>query len=223
MGLPLKKLPAFEVYRAEEFLQPEVLAKISAQGGMGNFTTEEYLSFERAAEEKHEFFNGYVFTMAGESISHSRICANLMIHAGLQLNGQPCEPLSPNMKVRNVSKSMFAYPDLTIVCGEPLFHDVQQDVLINPVVIFEVLSPSTESYDRGDKFRRYRFGCETLTDYILVSQHIPFVEWYHRQTDGTWIYQSFSELDDVLSVGSVGIELQLRAIYNRVAFSLEND
>jgi Uma2 family endonuclease len=219
MGLPLKKISALEIYEAENFLQPDVLARFSAQGGWGNFTAEEYLTFERNAVDRHEFLDGYVFTMAGESIAHSRICVNLMTEIGLQLRGTRCEALSPNMKVRSISKSMFAYPDLTIVCGEPQFHDTQQDVLINPTVIFEVLSPSTESYDRGDKFRRYRFGCETLTDYVLVSQHIVLVEWFHRQSDGTWLYQSFDELNDILPLGSAGVALRLEDIYRRVGLS----
>jgi Uma2 family endonuclease len=182
------------------------------------YTAEEYLELERAAESRHEFLDGQIFAMAGESLSHSRICINLAIEAGSKLKGKPCEALSPNMKVRTSSASLFAYPDLTIVCGAPQFHDTKRDVLTNPQVIFEVLSPSTEIYDRTTKFQRYRMGNETLTDYVLVSQDKTFVEHFTRQADGNWLYRSFSETADVLRIETVDCELSLNEIYDRVEF-----
>ena len=112
------------------------------------FTPEEYLNFERKAEFRHEYLDGEIYEMAGESLSHSRVCVNLAREVGNKLKGKNCEALSPNMKVKTSTASLFSYPDLTIVCGEPLFHDTKKDVLVNPKVIFEVLSPSTADYDR---------------------------------------------------------------------------
>ena len=179
-------------------------------------TAEEYLAFERDSDSRHEFLDGQVFAMAGESLSHSRVCTNLSGEVRNRLKGKPCEPLSPNMKVRTSAVSLFAYPDLTIVCGEPQFHDSKKDVLINPRVIFEVLSPSTENYDRTVKFQRYRMGNETLTDYVLVSQERAFVEHFRKATDGQWLYRSFSNLSDILDLDGIDCELKLIEIYDRV-------
>jgi len=189
------------------------LAKVKTKTPL---SPEDYLKFEREAESRHEFLDGEIYQMAGESLSHSRVCMNLAREVGNKLKGKSCEALSPNMKVRTSTASLFSYPDLTIVCGEPQFHDVKKDVLTNPKVIFEVLSPSTADYDRTEKFLRYRMGNETLTDYILVSQDYCFVEHFSKQADGNWIYQSLSELAEVLRIVSIDCQLNLREIYDRV-------
>jgi Uma2 family endonuclease len=183
-------------------------------------TPEDYLIFEREAATRHEFLDGEIYQMAGESLSHSRVCVNLSGEVRSKLKGRPCEALSPNMKVRTSTASLFSYPDLTIVCGEPLFHDTKKDVFVNPQVIFEVLSPSTAEYDRTTKFQKYRMGNETLTDYILVSQDKPFVEHFFRQADGKWLYQSYGSIDDFLKIETVDCELSLREIYDRIEFEL---
>ena len=180
------------------------------------WTADEYLDFEREAVERHEFLDGYIFKMAGESVAHSRICVNLTTEVSFKLRGKPCEALSPNMKVRTSTASLFSYPDLTIVCGEPQFHDTKKDVLINPRVIFEVLSPSTEKYDRGVKFSRYRMGNETLSDYILIAQETSLLEHYHKESDGRWIYLSYNYLDDIFRLNELEIEIPLEFIYDRV-------
>lgn len=180
------------------------------------YTPEDYLEFERESDSRHEFLDGEIYSMAGESLSHSRVCMNLAREIGNKLKGKSCEALSPNMKVRTTTASLFSYPDLTIVCGEPQFHDRKKDVLTNPKVIFEVLSPSTADYDRTTKFQRYRMGNETLTDYILVSQDYCFVEHFSKQADGNWIYQSLSELSDFLRITTIDCELSLEEIYDRV-------
>lgn len=180
------------------------------------FTAEEYLNFERESTSRHEFLDGKIYAMAGESLSHSRVCVNLGGEVRNKLKGKSCEALSPNMKVRTSTASLFAYPDLTIVCGEPQFHDTKKDVLTNPKVIFEVLSPSTAEYDRSKKFLRYRMGNETLTDYILVSPEYCFVEHFQKQPDGKWLYQSLSEITDILRIETIDCELSLQEIYDRV-------
>ena len=180
------------------------------------YTPDEYLEFERDAAERHEFVDGYLIEMAGESLSHSRICVNITIEVGGQLRGKQCEALSPNMKVRTSNASLFSYPDLTIVCGEPQFHDRKKDVVVNPKVIFEVLSPSTEKYDRTLKFQRYRLGNESLSDYILISQDVISVEHYHRDERNRWIFEGCVEMSDVLRLPEIGLEIVAERIYDRV-------
>ncbi len=123
------------------------------------------------------------------------------------------------MKVRAEGKGMFAYPDLTIVCGKPLFHDRQRDVLLNPKVIIEVLSPSTQRYDQTKKFFRYRKELPSLTDYVLIYQDAPFVEHHEKQADGRWTHNAADGIDDVLRIVSIEMELSLREIYDRVEFN----
>ncbi len=194
------------------------LAKIKTQKF---YTPEEYLDFEREAETRHELLDGEIYAMAGESLSHSRVCINLSGEVRDKLKGKPCEALSPNMKVRTLTASLFSYPDLTVVCGEPQFHDTKKDVLVNPQAIFEVLSPSTEIYDRTTKFQRYRLGNPTLTDYFLISQDKPFVEHFTKQADDNWVYRSYSELEESVKIESLNCELSLREIYDRVEFQTE--
>lgn len=183
-------------------------------------TPEDYLDFEREADARHEFLDGEIYQMAGESLSHSRVCMSLAREVGNKLKGKKCEALSPNMKVRTSTASLFSYPDLTIVCGEPRFHDAKKDVLVNPQVIFEVLSPSTENYDRTTKFQRYRMGNETLTDYVLVSQDKVFVEHFTKQAGGDWLYRSCGEIGDVLQIETIECDLDLREIYDRIEFDV---
>lgn len=182
------------------------------------FTPDEYLAFERGTDARHEYLDGHVYAMAGESLEHSRICVNLAGELREQLKGRPCEVLSANMKVVANVESLFAYPDLSVVCGLPLFHDERKDVLINPTVIFEVLSPSTEAYDRGEKFLRYRAQIPTLQDYVLVSQGEPLVEHFTRQPDGTWVSETVSGLSESLYLASIECRVLLEEIYSRVVF-----
>lgn len=179
------------------------------------YTPEAYLERERASNERHEFVDGYLVEMASESLSHSRICVNISREVSTQLLGKNCEALSPNMKVRTSNASLFSYPDLTIVCGAPEFHDRKRDVVVNPRAIFEVLSPSTEHYDRRLKFQRYRLGNESLTDYILIAQEMISVEHYRRDEQNRWIYEGFFEASDFLRLPEIELEISLERIYDR--------
>ena len=181
------------------------------------FSAKDYLDFERFAQERHEFLDGSVYAMAGESRSHSTICFNLNTIIGLQLRGKPCRGFSPNMKVCTNEAGLFSYPDLIIVCGEPLPHDEQGDVVTNPTVIFEVLSRSTESYDRGEKFLRYTNNIETLRDYVLIAQNRPHVEHYSK--DSGWNKTEIEGVDAVLKLDSVDCEIALGELYDLVEFS----
>ena len=182
------------------------------------FSGQEYLNFERFASDRHEFLDGSVYAMAGESLAHSTICFNLYTIIGLQLRGKDCRGYSPNMKIATNESGLFSYPDLTITCGKPLFHDDKGDVLTNPTVIFEVLSPSTQSYDRGEKFLRYTNYIESLEDYVLISQDRPLVERYSKQ--GTaWVKQEVEGIEASLRLNSVECTIELAELYNLVEFS----
>jgi Uma2 family endonuclease len=182
------------------------------------FTAEQYLDLERHTEIRHEFLDGTVYAMSGASRAHSATCFNLIGITGIQIRGTNYQGFAPDMKVRAGDASLYAYPDLTVVCGEPLIHDDHGDVLLNPVLIFEVLSRSTEAYDRGEKFERYK-TIETLTDYVLVSQDRPRLEHFSRRPDGIWSLTEVSGLDYSLDIASVNCRLPLAEVYDRIEFA----
>src|SRR4029077_18733717 len=155
---------------SHNFVLHSVLRMAFPQQFLPAISPEQYLELERTSEMRHEFLDGLVYAMAGESPDHSTICFNLASITGSQIKERPCRGFSPNMKVRGGIGGLNAYPDLMIVCGEARFHDDRGDVLLNPTVIFEVLSPATEKYDRGEEFLRYRTQIESLQDCVLVSQ-----------------------------------------------------
>lgn len=189
-------------------------------------TEEEYLAMEREADERSEYIDGYIFRMAGESQEHGEICANLGGILVPQLRGTPCRGRGANSKIRTgprpqfarSQKGMYSYPDFFVICGELEFHDEYQDVITNPAVIFEVLSPSTENYDRGEKFFRYQNWSSTLKDYILISQTSPTVEHFSRLTDGSWTYRVHHGLEASFTIKSIKCTLKLSEIYDRVEF-----
>jgi len=151
--------------------------------------------------------------MAGESPDHSTICFNLASIIGSQIRDKTCRGFSPNMKVRAGIGGLYAYPDLMIVCGEARFHDEYGDVLLNPTVIFEVLSPSTQKYDRGEKFRRYRTEIESLQDYVLVSQDQFRVEYHHLEAEGAWSQTEAIGKDAVVVLKSIDCTIPLTEVY----------
>ena len=195
------------------------------------FTIDAYLALERTEEERHEYLDGCVYAMAGESPDHGRICVNLTRRLAAQLDGSGCEVFSKDLKVRcgplprpgGSLQGLFAYPDLVVVCGALHFHDQAQDVLLNPRVIVEVLSPSTEAFDRGEKFRRYRTWLPTLADSILVAQDRPLMDHYHRQAEGTWTLRALEGLQAQLHVPSMSCTVALAEVYERIVFAASTD
>src|SRR5438045_1832095 len=163
---------------------------------------EEYLRCEREAEERHEYDNGGIHAMACESPNHSRICFSLAGMVSAQLKEKQCEGFSPNMKIGISTAGGFVYPDLSVVCGKPLFHDAPKDVLLNPKVIIEVLSPSTEKHDLTTKFLAYQ-QIESLIDYLLVSQDRPLVEHFSRQSGAQWLYTAYTDLSASVHLPSI--------------------
>ena len=183
------------------------------------FSVNDYLEYERNAPERHEFLDGSVYAMAGESPRHSTICFNLYGIIQTQLRGKRCRGFSPNMKIATNEKGLYSYPDLAIVCGTPTFYDQKSDVITNPTVIFEVLSPSTESYDRGEKFLRYTNQIETLQDYILISQDKPSIEHFTKLENGGWQSTETKGLEAILKINSIECEIVLSELYDLVDFS----
>lgn len=195
------------------------------------FTIEEYLEIERGSLERHEFLDGQIFDMAGESLDHGTITMNLSMVLATQLKGTDCQAFSKDIKVRSgpVPKDkhsrsgLYSYPDLVVLCGTPEFHDDHRDVIINPTVILEVLSPSTEAFDRGEKFRRYHTWNPTLKDYLLVLQDRPQIDHYERQDNGAWSFTMNIGLDKRVAIDSISCQLNLTDIYDRVKFEMESD
>ena len=185
-------------------------------------TPEEYLAMERQAIERSQYIDGQIFAMAGESLEHSTLCCNLTSLLVVQLKGKNCRAVSANMKIQSGAmrqgqhSGMFSYADASVVCGEPRFNDQYHDVLLNPSVIFEVLSPSTEAFDRGGKFLRYRTHLDTLTDYVLLSTDRYLVEHFQRQADELWLYAGIEGLQANFELTSIGCRLPLAEIYDRV-------
>jgi Uma2 family endonuclease len=150
------------------------------------YTPQQYLEIERAAPSKSEYLDGAIYAMAGASEQHNLIVANLVGELRAGLKGRPCRTYPSDMKVEVGPKGLFAYPDVSVVCGQPRFHDEVRDMLLNPKLIVEVLSPSTEAYDRGAKFAQYR-KIASLTDFLLVSADNVHVEHFARQPNGQWL------------------------------------
>lgn len=178
---------------------------------------EEYLAVERESDTKSEYFDGTVYAMTGASLRHIQIVSNLTIELGTQLRARPCRALPSEMKVRLPDSRKFFYPDMTVVCGKPLFHDERTDIILNPVLVIEVLSPSTEAFDRGAKFQAYQ-TLNSLMEYVLVAQDKPVVEQYVRRADGKWDYTAVIGLESSLLLPSVECTLNLSAVYDKVDF-----
>jgi Uma2 family endonuclease len=196
------------------------------------YTEDQYLSIERESEERHEYLDGQIYAMAGESPEHGAICTNLTVDVGLQLRGTRCQAFGKDMKVRSgplprrrySQKGLYSYPDLVVVCGELQFLDDNRDVIINPKVIIEVSSPSTEAFDRGEKFRRYRAHNPSLTDYLIVAQNHPFIEHFALRENGEWVIAaSVTELSGIVHIASVNCTLRLVEVYDRVEFPEEEE
>jgi Uma2 family endonuclease len=188
------------------------------------YTPEQYLALEREAEYKSEYINGQIYAMSGGSREHSLIIFSLARELGAQLRDRPCEAYVTEMRVKVSPTGMYTYPDVTIVCKEPAFEEGNVGTLLNPTVIIEVLSPTTEAYDRGDKFAHYR-KLDSLTDYVLVSQNQVRVEHFVRYSEGSskWVLTEISGLGGVLRLDSIGCEVALMDIYDKVALAEGGD
>ncbi len=179
-------------------------------------SVEEYLAFERAADNKHEYDDGEIIAFAGASRQHNLVGGNTFRHLGNQLEGRPCEVYMTEMRVR-VTPTKYVYPDVAVVCGEPEFADEEFDILLNPTVVIEVLSPSTESRDRGDKLQYYG-ALESVKDYLLIDQDRIRVDHYIKHSPSEWNLHVYTEAEDKIEIASIGCNLSVAAVYARVNF-----
>ncbi len=184
-----------------------------------HFTPEEYLELEIAAEYKSQYIAGEIFAMAGAHPIHVKITNNILAALHQRFRGRPGDVFNSDMRVRSASGEMYTYPDVSALCGEPQFEGNKDDPpsLLNPQVIVEVLSRSTQDFDRGDKFARYR-KIGTLTDYLPVSTDGPRVEQHVRLPSGIWTREERSDLGDFVHLASLDCELPLSEIYERIVF-----
>ncbi len=180
-------------------------------------TPEEYLAKERMADYKSEYYKGEIFAFAGASRKHILIVSNLISIIHPQLRKRNYEIYSNDMRVKVNTTGLYTYPDVVVVCGKPQFEDDENDILLNPIVLIEVLSPFTENYDRGTKFEHYR-TINSLSDYILVAQDKIHLEYYVRQSDRSWLFSEFKFVKDKFQIQSIGCELSLKEIYEKVEF-----
>jgi len=178
-------------------------------------TPEEYLALERKAENKSDYSRGEMFARARTSREHSLISSNIIRELSQQVIDRPCEVYTSEMRVRIPATELYTYPDVIVVCGEPKFDDEYSDTLLNPTMLVEVFSPSTESYDRGRKSSYYR-TVESLQEYLLVSQDEYKVEQYCRQLDGRWLLTDIRSLEGVVELTSIQCVLRLKDVYGKV-------
>jgi Uma2 family endonuclease len=182
------------------------------------FTAEEYLAMERAGQDKSEFIDGEIVAMGGASEPHNLIVTNIAGELSVQLRGRQCRVYASDMRVDVRESGLYAYPDVVALCGEPILPDDQQDNLRNPALIIEVLSKSTEGYDRGRKFMKYR-RIESLLEYLLVAQDKTHVEHYTRQPTDGWLLSESIALGDEVHLSSIDCHLKLSVIYDKVSIS----
>lgn len=180
-------------------------------------TPEEYLRRERLAEDKSEYLNGEIFAMTGASRQHNRITINISSSLNLQLKGRPCETYAVDMRVKVRASGLYTYPDVAVVCGDPQFEDEYVDTLLNPTLLVEVLSQSTERYDRIAKTSYYR-TIDSLTEHLLVAQDEIRLEQYVKRPNGQWLLSEYRELDGAVELTSIGCELRLSDVYDRITF-----
>lgn len=179
-------------------------------------TPEEYLRMERASEEKHEYFRGEIFAMTGASENHNIVVGSTYAALYIQLRRRPCQIYPSDMRVRIPSTGLYTYPDISVVCGTPEFEDTVLDTLLNPTVIIEVLSSSTEQYDRGKKFQHYR-TIASLQEYILIAQDSFRIEQFSRKGN-QWILTDAKTLESVIQLTSIDCTIALSDVYEKVSF-----
>ncbi len=181
-----------------------------------SYTPEEYLALEELADTKSEYYKGQIFAMSGGSINHNRIAVNLLTELGSGLQSTPCEPFNSDLRVYIKAHDLFTYPDVSILCGEPAFYNNRTDSITNPIVLIEVLPPSTKDYDRGQKFEFYR-SLSSLQDYVVIHQNQILIEYHHKVGIGRWLLTEFIDLDETLIIQAIDFTIPLRRIYARVS------
>jgi Uma2 family endonuclease len=185
------------------------------------YSAKEYLAMERASEIKHQYYQGEIFAMTGASFSHNTIVSNLLRNLGNHFEDGPCRALASDQRVKVEATGLYTYPDLTVLCGEPQFEDKVFDTLLNPKVIVEVLSDSTEAYDRGRKFSHYR-TIDSLEEYVLVSQSDYHVEVFSKQANGQWLLSEARGRESDIFLRAIDCLLKLDKVYEKVEIPAPN-
>jgi len=180
------------------------------------YTADEYLAIERASDHKSEFVNGRIYAMTGGTISHTIIAGNISGELRNRLRGGPCRAYQEGIRLKVSETGMYTYPDVVAICGPAQTEDSHRDTILNPVVIFEVLPPSTEAYDRGVKFEHYT-SLLSLREYILVSQDHVRIEKFVRHGD-EWVFSAINDPEGTLKIETLGCEIPLGEIYLDVQF-----
>ncbi len=190
---------------------------MSAAASLKYITEEEYLAAEEISLEKHEYYKGEVFVMAGASFTHNDLVRDTLISIGNFLEDKPCRIYPSDMRIHITANTLHTYPDLSIFCEPVLAYKKRTDTATNPSVIIEVLSPSTEDYDRGGKFKLYR-EISSLKEYILISSTQILIEKYSYQSDGEWKFNEYKKGEDILTIQSIDFKISLTTIYRKVKF-----
>ncbi|HET7360766.1 MAG TPA: Uma2 family endonuclease [Salinimicrobium sp.] len=175
-------------------------------------TAEEYLRFEKDAVQKHEYYQGEVFAMAGAGARHNVIFSNIFGDLAYRLKGKPCKPYGSDLRIHIPENTLYTYPDISIICGEITPSEIDEDTAILPTVLIEILSPSTKNYDRGDKFRLYR-DIPTLKEYILIDSGSISIEIFRINKKGHWELEEHRSIEGTLDIPSIGLSLSLKEIY----------
>lgn len=173
---------------------------------------EEYLEMERASEEKHEYYDGYVVAMSGAGLKHNQITANLNVEIGSYLKGKKCQLLLSDMRIASPNRDSYLYPDASIVCGEALLEDDKFDTLLNPVVIFEVWSPSTKRNDRGYKLSYYQ-NIPSMKEYIMIDASRRFAQIVRKEPNGSWRFEDIVEESAQMHIQTIQLELSFDDLY----------
>ena len=182
----------------------------------------EYLELERVSSIRHEYYGGTIYARFGGTQAYSLIASNVVGELRQRLRGGPCQSHGSDLRIKVEASGLYTYADAVVMCNAPRFEDHEKDVLLNPVLIAEVLSPSTEKYDRGLKFEHYR-KIDALRCYLLISQDRPHVDLFNRADDGKWVLLEASGLESTLSLPAIGIELPFSEIYLCVEFDLNGE
>ena len=186
-----------------------------------SYSLKQYLDLEKQSREKHEYFQGRIYQMAGGSPNHSLIASNLSRLLGNALEERPCRVFNSDLQVYVKSKDLVTYPDVSVVCGEVAYAGEDRNLVTNPLVIAEVLSPSTASYDQTTKFNLYK-GLDSLEDYLLVDNRSLSVIYFHKLGPNQWVQQIFTLPQDTFTLQSLGVELSLARIYAKVEFDQDS-
>jgi len=186
------------------------------------FTIQEYLEIEESAEYKSEYYKGEIFAMAGASINHNQIAGNLysQLHQGQEKHG--CRITFSDLKLWVEENDFFAYPDLMIICDKPQFYQARTDIILNPLIIIEVLSRSTEAYDRGKKFQFYR-SIASFQEYLLIDQYSVHIDQFYIDSTGKWSLRDYNDIKDILKFSKIDFDIPLEKVYELVDFELEDN